>query len=144
MMKTCKTCKEDKEESEFYKLKKSKDGLNGQCKTCYNLRIKAWRKKNPEKRAAYKKKWRAENPDKVNAMQRRAGKNDAANLTDGYVRKKIVQAVNGLSAEDIPDIMVELKRNELKIERILKIKTYEFNEQKIRAGLPTADSQNDG
>jgi hypothetical protein len=133
-MKRCNTCKQEKARTDFYKLKTSKDGLNGQCKECYSARIKKWRKDNPEKRTAHKKKWRADNPEKVNAMQRRAGKNDAANLTDGYVRKKIVQAVDGLTAEDIPDIMVELKRNEIKIERILKIKAYEVYEQKSSRG----------
>jgi hypothetical protein len=126
-MKTCNTCKETKVASEFYKLKKSKDGLNAQCKACYNLRIKKWRKKNPEKYTTYKKNWRAENPDKVNAMQRRSGKNDTANLTDGYVRKKIVQGFNGLKNSDVPNELVELKRQEIKLERIIKNKRDENN-----------------
>lgn len=126
-MKTCRTCKQRKEQSEYYKDKNRKDGLNGQCKVCYNLRIKKWRQDNPDKRADYKKKWRAENPEKVNAMQRRAGRNDAQNLTDGYVRKKIVEGIDGLSQGDIPDELVQLKRAELQMERIIKIKKNEKN-----------------
>jgi hypothetical protein len=126
-MKKCRTCEEEKPATEFYKLTKSKDGLNGQCKGCYNARIRKWRKDNPEKRAAFKKKWRAENPDKVNAMQRRADKNNADRLTDGYVRNKIVQGIEGLDHSDVPDIMVELKRNEIKIERLIKFKKNESN-----------------
>lgn len=140
-MKTCNTCKQDKPISDFYKLKKNKDGLNNQCKACYNARIRKWRKKNPDKRKAHKKKWRADNPEKVNAMQRRAGRNDTANLTDGYVRKRIVQGIEGLSNEDVPEIMVKLKRIEIKTDRLLKIKKNESHQQEIRARIPDHDQE---
>lgn len=139
-MKKCSRCKEMKAASEYYRNKRAKDGLNGHCKACHALKVKEYRQRHPDRRKAHKKKWRAENPEKVNAMQRRAGKNDAANLTDGYVRKKIVQGVEGLAAGDIPDILVQLKRNEIKIDRLIKIKKHEINQQNIRRDLP---SEND-
>ncbi len=36
-MKKCRKCKKDKDLSDFYKSKRGKNGINPQCKTCFNI-----------------------------------------------------------------------------------------------------------
>ena len=75
-MKTCTKCKKEKELSEFTKLKRSKDGLYPQCRTCkleywknnrdHELaRNSQWKKDNREKVKKTTKKWIKANPNKV-------------------------------------------------------------------------------
>lgn len=47
-MKTCSKCKLEKNESEYHACKKSKSGLQAQCKVCRNAQIKVWKEKNRE------------------------------------------------------------------------------------------------
>jgi len=48
-MKKCKTCEIEKEVNFYRKVKGYKDGLNSECKLCEKVRLKLWRKNNPEK-----------------------------------------------------------------------------------------------
>lgn len=49
--KKCRDCKIEKFEDQFIKNKAFKDGVDTLCKSCNRIRVKAWREKNPEKRA---------------------------------------------------------------------------------------------
>ena len=55
-MKECYDCKENKELTSFGKLTSSKDGLNHRCLECAKIKLRKWRKENPEKEAALKLK----------------------------------------------------------------------------------------
>lgn len=49
-MKTCTKCNKRKLITEFYKDAQKSSGIRPDCKSCVNLKLKAWSKANPEKR----------------------------------------------------------------------------------------------
>ena len=61
-MKMCSACKEAKLVSEFCRNKSRSDGMNPYCKECMKARHRVWRKKNPEKIAAYGRARKKRNP----------------------------------------------------------------------------------
>jgi hypothetical protein len=56
-MKTCSTCHEVKDISQFAKKSDCRDGYAGQCKECHKQKIYEWRRRNPDKVRAIKKKF---------------------------------------------------------------------------------------
>ncbi len=73
-IKICTKCKKEKLKTEFYNQTKGKDGRRGNCKSCcmvaqrkhrnknrklYNKKIAIWRKNNPQKVRAARKRWNA-------------------------------------------------------------------------------------
>lgn len=48
-MKQCRQCKLIKKDTDFSPNKRNKDKLNSYCKLCQSIRVKEWRKNNPEK-----------------------------------------------------------------------------------------------
>lgn len=111
-MKECKKCNETKVITEFYKKKAAKDGHDGQCKSCVNMRNKTWQKKNPEAANAVKKAYKERNRDSYLAQQREYA-------MDRY-RK---------------NIHANLKENETDHVKKSKRKYYEKNRVKINARL---------
>lgn len=81
---------------------------------------KSWRAKNPEKAKEMRKVWVRENPGKCREMRR----NKTEKLTDGYVRTCLT-AKSNLSALDIPQWLVNLKRQQLLLLRALKKEDHE-------------------
>lgn len=90
----CDRCRQDKPESGFYPSRLAR-GIH-QCKACINADQYDWRKRNPEKSLAARKRWRirhrednlrkakewrANNPDKVRAQHRRNREKHKAHLT---------------------------------------------------------------
>jgi hypothetical protein len=86
MVKTCSKCRESKPVSEFYARAAARDGLLSRCKGCMRSASAEWKRKNPERVAAYNKQkwdadpdgarnriqaWRDANPEKVVAQRRR-------------------------------------------------------------------------
>lgn len=74
MTKTCKSCSIAKSYEDFYRQPANRDGRQGTCKSCMNLRVKAWDKANPDKRreldkAKYEKR-------KKNGFRQRSTKRD--------------------------------------------------------------------
>jgi hypothetical protein len=63
--------------------------------------------------------WAKQNPEKVKAYSRKNEKRYAKQLTDSYVRRLLRQH-NQLDAADIPQPLVEVKREEIKLKRLLK------------------------
>lgn len=55
-MKTCRDCKKEKEQNLFIRNGGFKSGYDTLCLLCNRKRVKAWRKKNPEKRAVQSKR----------------------------------------------------------------------------------------
>lgn len=79
----------------------------------------AWRSENRARSNAIKTKYKTANPDKVAAQS----KKERDTLTDGYVRKKIAQ-VYAIPAQQIPETLVNVHRELLKLKReIWKCKT---------------------
>ncbi len=140
-MKVCRKCKEEKPLTEFYANKSSSDGRILYCRSCSKALKKVWYAENQEKvkaasaayraanqekvkaastayRAANQEKlransasWRAANPEKVKA-------NNAAQveaLSDGYIADRL-----GLPLATIPQELVNLKREQLKMRRATK------------------------
>ncbi len=89
-MKTCPKCNEDKVTAEFHRAPRNKDGLANMCKACTRAYHMAYRKKNPEKVAAYGKKCYDKNREKILAKNRATY---WANLDESreYHRKKAVR-----------------------------------------------------
>lgn len=131
--KKCSKCGEVKSLSAFSKDKSCKDGLYPQCKGCR----KAYRKANAGKIAEYNKTYQKANADKIaeyhktyqkayekaNADKIRERKKAylkacVDNLTSRYIASKI-----GLPISDIPPELIELKRTQLKLHRLIKQKT---------------------
>jgi len=82
-------------------------------------RVAVWRINNLDKRRAYQQEYTTRTREHINAYARQ----NIATLTDSYVRAKLVTVYNGkriLSASDIPDELVELKRIQIQIKRQLK------------------------
>lgn len=75
MTKVCSKCQCEKAPTEFTKLKRSKDGLNTWCKSCFRQNYQAnkqkilekqklWVQNNRERSREIKKKWSEANPEK--------------------------------------------------------------------------------
>jgi 5-methylcytosine-specific restriction endonuclease McrA len=65
--KICKDCGVEKPLSEYYKAVTCKDGYRGDCKACYNYRVKTY-KENPivkERNKVSATLWKANNKDKI-------------------------------------------------------------------------------
>jgi len=126
IVKKCKCCGEEKHNKEFPKI-----GLV--CKKCKNVYNKNWRKENPEKQAKISKDyrdkhnehfksivalWAKNNRDKVHL----SAKNQRLKLTDGSVKallnKRLKQRIL-----DIPSILIELKRLQITLHRLIKEKS---------------------
>lgn len=55
-MKKCRICKKVKSFTDFYKHQRAKDGLQGYCISCNRIIGKEYRKNNPDKERARKKR----------------------------------------------------------------------------------------
>jgi hypothetical protein len=60
-MKTCSKCQTSKSLDKFARNKKSKDGLNGLCKSCHAVFTKAWKTVNRAKDAENMRRWQLMN-----------------------------------------------------------------------------------
>ena len=69
-MKTCRACHEEKPFTEFYRRKDSRDGYQYECKSCHNVRLKAWYVDHREEAKARTKGWNAEHPEIRRAVMR--------------------------------------------------------------------------
>jgi len=70
-MKRCSKCGGEKAESEFYAAKGTRDGLRGECKTCFAARARCWYAANRERVIARVTRWQQENPDRHRATQQK-------------------------------------------------------------------------
>ena len=70
-MKRCAKCGSLQPLDQFYKAKGTRDGLRGDCKSCFKLRAKARYEADPASAIARVKRWQQANPDRLNAYRRR-------------------------------------------------------------------------
>jgi hypothetical protein len=69
-MKRCTKCGAIKALSEFYAAKGTRDGLRGECKSCFAARAKVWYAKNRERAIENVKAWQRANPERVQATRK--------------------------------------------------------------------------
>ena len=132
--KVCSKCLTVKPVELFYNAKANKDGLTNQCKDCFRVYQKAYRK-TPKGRAYHNKtklKYQKKYPEKVYArgLKWRAtesGKNKISStykrysdeLTDAHVRAQIKRQTK-LSSSGISQDLIELKRQIILSKRAIK------------------------
>ena len=121
MTKQCNRCKEIKDVSKFYRKRKynsfTKAGYNPVCKICNSIICKMRNKISCDhvQQAEYYYK-----DIKKSRKRKKQIKSIARNsLSDQYVKELLIRRTN-LKTSDIPDDLVELKREQLKIIRILR------------------------
>ena len=92
-------------------------------KSIYN---KAYREKHKERCRSLCAKWKLNNPDIANFRSEKSRKSNNQycqksrdELHDRYIRQKLV-VLTSLTARDIPQDMVELKRQHIRIMRLIK------------------------
>ena len=137
--KKCTKCGEVKSLSAFYKRKNIKSGVGAECKACRKAyckayyeankyKVKAYRESNKDNKKAYDKAYyeankykvkayRESNKDNIKASNKAYKKVNKDNLTNQYVAHAM-----RLPIADIPPELIELKRAQLKLHRLIKKK----------------------
>ena len=110
----CTKCKKIKSLDGFYKRKGSKCGYRRPCIECYNNKdICKWRVYSKEYWKEYRQRDKSKKTWRKWFLKRRE------NITDSYI-KKLLTSRSNLRFEDIPQELVEAKRQYVKIKRITK------------------------
>lgn len=69
--KRCTKCGEEKPLSEFHKRSRSKDGLQGKCKSCAHVAKKTWYQENKEHERPRMKEYREKNKARISEKEKR-------------------------------------------------------------------------
>ena len=85
---TCLKCKGDKTTLDFYKDSSRSDGLHPYCKTCNEVKRKAWYAANKEKALQHTKDWIKNNKDRKKEISRNWWKRNKAYAEDRYLHRK--------------------------------------------------------
>ena len=104
MTKQCSKCKIFKEIVLFMKRSANKSNYGSWCKKCGN---------------AYNRKHRVDYIEKHKIWERNQQRKDIKNLANHYIRDTISKG-SSLQHKDIPNELVEIKREQLKILRLLR------------------------
>ena len=148
MLKQCCACKLMLEPLKFNRDRSRSDGLNRKCRACSSAACSRWYEDNKASVAARSAEWREVNSDRekarvaawraANALRKRntevlyyaahaeakrasrreRHKRDSASLADGYVCAVLIEGTS-LSRRDIPMALIELKREQLQVHRLL-------------------------
>ena len=142
-MKTCIHCCVKKPFAAFGLYKRSKDGCTAQCKNCRNQAARATVDREAERaryhrdkakhalmRAAYNeanadrnrarvKRWRAQNPEHLCTLKKKYVAGRVERAQDGYVRALLAGKRGPLKPADVPQALVELKKQHLRLCREL-------------------------
>lgn len=99
------------------------------CRACGRLKHAEWATKHQEKMSAYKNEWKKRNPEKTyysnnksesaKKRKRRHHEKNRDKLTNTYIANLICQR-SALTPKDIPAEMLEAKRLNLTLKRVLK------------------------
>lgn len=84
-----------------------------------NAYYRQWYAAHAESLKARAVEWTKANPDKRRDVCRKNTARQRAKLSDAYVRRMLAQSM-GLTASDIPQQLVEVQRELLKIKRYLR------------------------
>ena len=99
-IKRCCTCKQERPFTDFGPCRRSKDGRKPRCKYCRRIESRNYRENNREACAALIKAWAKRNPERRRASFRRY---DAAHREERRVKSRIYKAAN-------VDVMRERRR----------------------------------
>ena len=124
--KKCSKCGEVKDLREFHKNASRKTGASDECKICIKKRGAKYVITHKEERNIRQRAWKERNPRLVIEAGRKSSNNERANLTNNYLVSAIRTELN-LTSKDgaILEELIELKRQQIKIYRLLKEKQNE-------------------
>jgi hypothetical protein len=114
-MKICTKCKVEKHESEFFKKSSRKSGLSSSCKPCDLSGVRASISKNQDRYSKYQRNYYLENRDSILSRT----KKDNEILPCHRVRSLLARGTF-LDMHDIPNELVMLKREQIKLNRLIK------------------------
>ena len=117
MTRQCPRCILKKDISMFYKNKSKKDGKSSHCKVCHNKFNIDWKKNNLDKYNKYNCSYPRNKVMKYKSRMR--SKQYRSNMGYNYICDLIRKDTN-LKLEDIPNELVEIKREQLKILRFFR------------------------
>jgi hypothetical protein len=110
-----------------------RERIQNKRKTCVDFankereRKRKYHQKYKEERKLYRKNWAILNPQKDLDYSKKNMKNQVNNLTDYYVSRTIIGRNCILKKNDIPQELIEMKRNQLLLTK--KIKNNDKEEQ---------------
>ena len=118
MTKKCNKCKKTKDVSEFFRRKQKLSwGYRYICKTCDNIESSARRKKN----GWIKEKKRQGPGTKHSKKSKLNSQKHRTEMSPMYVRSLMTKKSKNLRSEDIPDELVAIYRENLKLKRLLEL-----------------------
>lgn len=137
--KRCSKCGEVKALDGFYFRSRAAGTISPHCKQCVKERakkwyadntdralqnIEAWRREHPDNVRNARRKWDEKNQDRRSAGERRRSRD----LTDGYVAGQLRIPLSAL-----PTDLIETKREQIRIVRLLKNLNREIDNQQERS-----------
>ncbi|MDQ1374746.1 MAG: hypothetical protein QOJ09_2084 [Actinomycetota bacterium] len=81
-MKRCTKCGVEQALDQFYRAKGTRDGLRGDCRTCFQKRAAALYRASPEAAKERTRRWQRENPERYAANQRKHKESGRKKLAD--------------------------------------------------------------
>ncbi|HCB47372.1 MAG TPA: hypothetical protein DEP37_13195 [Algoriphagus sp.] len=130
IFKVCTFCKQKKPMVDFPSVGRSKikkdgtDPKRSMCIPCELKRQRLWKEKHkkrlkPEARDRMNK-YRKEKPEKFRDNRLKSRKKQRENLDDGYIKNLFVRKKSSLTWENIPQPLIDAKRELIKLKRAIK------------------------
>lgn len=117
MTKHCNKCNNDKDISMFYKDRSQKFGIRSICKKCDDITTELWRDNNKEKYLSrQRERSRKKNAKKTRKIRSQKHRTE---MSDMYIRSLMTKKSKHLNSKDIPDVLVQAYRENLKLKRKL-------------------------
>ena len=117
MTKHCNKCNSDKDISMFYKDRSQKFEVRSICKKCDDITTELWRDNNKEKYLSrQRERSRKESAKKTRKIRSQKHRTEMSSM---YIRSLITKKSKDLDSKDIPDILVQAYRENLKLKRKL-------------------------
>lgn len=107
--KRCSKCKATKPRGEFHPRRRSKDGLQSNCKACNRKAALAWNKAHPGQRERWRSEnkgkeratcaaWRRANPKKVSQYLAKYSRNNPAKMRQKCARRRALKKSSAVSS----------------------------------------------
>ena len=133
MKKICSKCKEQKSIDMFHKHKRTKDGIRTRCKSCELECVREYQKNNRKKYLKSRRKSYLKHRDKnrkyakqyskkdeVRKKRLKKYKQDSEEISDLYIKEILTSHSKILCYKDIPQWLIEAKRQEIKLKRTIE------------------------
>ena len=120
MTKKCYKCKQTKSLDRFYKkASNTTDGLCGSCKECDDKAKVSWRLNNLKKVRSYDRGRYWNKTSKKRKQDNARGRQNRLEMSNEYIRILMTVKSKDLNPEDIPDELVKVYRENLRLKRKL-------------------------